>query len=149
MDLVGNRLGSPSPSATQSAALSLDSAGLTRLAGYAGAIWHAKAIVRLIDGIAVRNLIAAIGGELRSFAINNVVLAPPVEGETTTEAIPEDIRLDGNRCLAAWCAARPIAVGTRVALRLADDTPPEQTHRTFGPAIIDSALEAIRLSQHE
>jgi hypothetical protein len=120
----------------------LDSSGLTRLASYAGVIWHAKVIVRLIDGTAVRNLIAAIGGEFRSFALNNVVLAPPIDSEITAEAIPEEIGLAGNRCLAAWCAAQPIAVGIRVALRLADGTPPERTHRTFGPAIIDSVLES-------
>ncbi len=139
-ELLERRLGSVAPSVIQATALSLDGRGLTRLARQAGATWHAASIVRLIDGTAVRNLIAAIDQELRLFAIRNIALAPPISDEVPNDALPQEIARAGLRCLSAWCGEQPAAVGMRIALRLADHVPPEEPHRTFGPALVDSLL---------
>jgi hypothetical protein len=139
-ELVRGRLGLPTPSALQVVALSLDTTGLTRLAHHAGAIWHAASVARLIDGSAVRDLIAAIEPQLRLFAIRNNALAPPIIDDLAPDALPEDIVRSGQRCLAAWCAAQPASVGVRIVLRLASDLAPHHSHREFGPALVDSLL---------
>src|SRR5258708_1534252 len=70
-DFIRGRLGSASPSAIQAAALLLDDANLTALTHRIGAVWYAERITGLIDGSAVRDLIAKVGAELRLFAIRN------------------------------------------------------------------------------
>lgn len=138
--LLDDRLGPFVPSRRQAIALWLDRPRLATLAYQAGVIWHAAAIARLIDGAAVRNLVAAIGPELRLFAIQNVALAPPMEQTPSGDILLEVVDLAGQRCLGAWCARQPSAIGKRIALRLPDHAAPEDAHHAFGPPIIDSLL---------
>jgi hypothetical protein len=140
IDLLDDRLGPFVPSRRQAIALSLDRSGLATLAHQAGVIWHAATIARLIDGAAVRNLVAAIGPELRLLAIRNVALAPPMEQTPSADIRLEMIHLAGQCCLAAWCAKQPSAIGKRIALRLPDRAEPEDAHHAFGPPIIDCLL---------
>lgn len=133
--LLADRLGTlPELDAVQAHVLSMDGAALARLGAQAGAVWHASAIGRIVDGAAVRALVAAIGEDLRGVALRGRVLAGP-ETAAAPEAIAALIPHDGAACLAAWCAAQPRPVAARVALRWTPAAP-GAAHRAQGPAII-------------
>lgn len=141
--LIDERLGPVDASAGQREALSLDGLGLMGLAHQAGTIWHARAIVQVIDGPAVRSLVGAIGPGLRSFAIAHAGLAPMSTQPVGVEALPASIASDGLGCLAAWCDAQPSPVGQRLVLRLCVHAAPDNRHRVAGPAIIDALLRRV------
>ena len=134
-EILAQRFGAvTAPDAVQEQLLAMDAPALSRLADQAGAVWHAAAIARLVDGAAVRALVAAIGEELREVALRGHALAGPGT-ISAPEAIAALIPQDGAACLAAWCEAQPVAVGMRVSLRRPAATPGE-AHRAQGPAII-------------
>lgn len=131
----------------------LDGLALLWLAQQAGAVWHARLILRAIDGVAVRDLVTVIGATLRLVAIRHAFLAPE-EGRKTIEAeaqaedepadphrLAERIAQDGLGCFAAWCDAQPAAVGQRLLLRLPGPGIVPAPYRTHGPAILDALLD--------
>jgi hypothetical protein len=138
-DLIEGRLGPVSPSDVQGSVLSLNSSGLARLTLHAGSIWHAANIAQVIEGSAVRDLIAAIGGDLRLFAVQNLALAPPIP-IGSHDALPDALKLDGARCLVAWCRAQPPAIGMRVTLRLTQRVTPQEQHQIYGPPLVETLL---------
>lgn len=142
VELVEERFGPVSPSPLQAAMLALDGPGLAELALRAGAVWHAGSIAPLIDGAVIRDLVAAIGPELRLFAIRHLALAPAAAEPVPAAALPGEIAVAGQRCLSAWCLAQPSEVGCRIALRLATEEMPQEPHRLFGPDIVDAVLVA-------
>jgi len=131
----------------------LDGLALLWLAQQAGAIWHARSILRVIDGVAVRALVSGIGATLRLVAIRHAALAPAdADGTTGVEALPVDtladpellarrIAHDGIGCLAAWCDAQPPALGQRVLLGLPAPWLPTDAYRAYGPPILDVLLD--------
>jgi hypothetical protein len=141
-ELVESRLGAASPTPVQAAALALDSRGLAELARRTGAVWLAASMVQMIDGPAIRDLVAAIGSELRQFAIHHYALAPPLSETVPVEALAGQIDVAGYRCLSAWCAAQPAPVGRRIALHLPAEVPLAEPFRVHGPGIVDALLAA-------
>ncbi len=138
--LIDDRLGPFTASPEQQRMLSLDGLGLMGVAHQAGTIWHARTIVRVIDGPAVRGLLASIGSRLRSFAIAHVGSAPEATQPVQIDALPAFIASDGLACLVAWCEVQPAAVGERLILRLGACAVADDRHRVAGPAIIDTLL---------
>jgi hypothetical protein len=133
------------PTVTQAVALGLDRDGLLELARRAGAVWHAGDIVQLIDGAAIRDLVTAIGAELRILAIRHHALAPPLSKPTSVTALSERIAYVGQRCLVAWCAMQPAPIWYRIALKLGcNDEPPEFSVREQGPRIVDALLASMK-----
>ena len=140
--VLAARLGAvEKPDTVQARLLGMDAPSLVRLAGEAGAVWHAAAIARLLDGAAVRALVALIGEDLRAAALRGRALAGPATASTPDE-IASAIPLDGDACLAAWCEAQPMPVAARVGLRWAPRaaTEPSAAHLERGPAIVASLV---------
>jgi YOP proteins translocation protein K (YscK) len=140
MELVEARFGQAAPSPVQAAMLALDRSGLKALALRAGAVWHGCSIVRLIDGAAIRELVAVIGPQLRLCAIRHFTLAPEVSETIPVSALPEAIAVAGRHCLSAWCSAQATAIARRMALRLPTDEPAQEPYLLFGPGIVDVLL---------
>lgn len=138
--LIDRRLGVVQASAEQALALSLDGLGVVGLMQQAGAVWHGRAIIRVIDGADVRSLVREIGPGLRMLAIRHAALAPPEIEPREAGALPAFIAEDGLRCVIAWCVAQPGPVGRRLLLRLPHVAEPDATHRAAGPAIVDALL---------
>lgn len=152
--VLERRLG-PLPDAMSpaaAAALTMDGFALLGLAQRAGAVWHARAILRAIDRAAVRALLNVIGPSLRLVAIRHAGLAsPPVPAGTGEDADgpPDPARLadaiasDGLACLAAWCAAQPAAISRRLLLRLPCPVSAEAPRYPHAPAVIDALLAEL------
>ena len=139
--LINRRLGDVvQASAAQNLALSLDGLGVAGLVQQAGAVWHGRAIIRVIDGVEVRSLVSEIGPGLRMLAIRHAALAPPEAGPRTGETLAAFIAHDGLCCVIAWCLAQPGAVGRLLLLRLPHVAEPDAKHRTSGPPILDALL---------
>ena len=141
--MLAERFGTvQSPDAVQERLLAMDAPALALLAAQAGAVWHAEAIARLVNGGAVRALVAAIGQDLRAVALRGRALAVNSDRALSSDELPQApeaiaalIPHSGAACLAAWCKVQPIAVGARVRLRCVAATP-GAVHRAQGPAII-------------
>lgn len=153
--VMDKRLG-PLPASLEATAMvasHMDGLALLGLAQRAGAVWHARAVLRVIDGEAVRALVQVIGPAPRLVAIRHSALAPadPLpEADAVGDGPPAPARLgvlmaaDGLCCLHAWCAAQCSALGERILLRL----PPASVavtaaHRLHGPAILDALLAEL------
>ncbi len=139
--LVEERLGPVHGPADRHEVLSLDGLCLIGLAHQAGAIWHGRMIVRMIDGATVRRLLCVIGPGLRSFAMSHAGLVPASVQPVAVETLPEAIARDGLACLVAWCDTQPAPLGQRLTLRLVTFAAPGDVHRAAGPAIIDALLQ--------
>lgn len=112
------RLGTPAATgAVQGRVLGLDRAGVARLALCAGAVWHARAVLRLLDGAALRAFVAEAGEAPRAAALRWHAMAG---GADTDGPLGAAVARDGWRCLRAWCEAQPAAVSRRVALCMPD-----------------------------
>ena len=136
--ILAARLGAVTePDAVQAQVMGMDTSSLARLASEAGAVWHAAAIARLLDGEAVRALVPLIGKGLWTVALRGYTLSGPATA-STPEEIASAIPADGAACLAAWCEAQPPPVAGRVGLRWAPSVPvtPGAAHRERGPAIL-------------
>ncbi len=142
--LIDRRLGEVvQASATQAVALSLDGFGVIGLMQQAGAIWHGRSIIRVIDGADVRSLVGEIGPGLRMLAIRHAALAPLEVEPQAAGTLPAFIAEDGLRCVIAWCLAQPGAVGRRLLLRLPQVAEPDARHRASGPPIVDALLAGV------
>lgn len=126
----------------------MDGLALLWLAQRAGAVWHACAILRVIDGAAVRALVKQIGPVLRDVAIRHAGLAAGIAaGRQDGEELADPAELagriasDGLGCVAAWCDAQPPALGRRVLLAMPCAARADARHRAHGPAIVDALLE--------
>lgn len=130
-------------SSVQAVLMGMDAAGLTVLATRAGAVRHAQALVRLLDGAALRALDAALGPEPRADALRLHAMvagvAPPGGGGSLVEAIPRE----GNGCLRAWCGRQDLAVGGRVMLLLSPGVSPIGMEAVLGAAIVEALVAGI------
>jgi hypothetical protein len=139
---VASRLGDLPPiDARQIVALALDEDGLRRITLRAGAVWHAAALARLVDGAARRGAIASLGPDAYALALESRALgssggsADLPQGDLAGAAA-----VDGECCWAAWCAMQPAPLKSRLSL-LARDVSPLAAHMAFGPAIIGWLLD--------
>jgi YOP proteins translocation protein K (YscK) len=123
----------------QRTALALGPEAMAGLAVQAGAVWHAGAIARIIDGAARRMLIGLLGEDTYRLALDGLPLAAAEVPDQSPEAIADAAPGDGAACFAAWCDTQPLAVAGRLALArpIAAVTP---AHRASGPAVIDWLL---------
>ena len=122
--------------------LAMDSAALDGLAAEVGAVWLAPAVLRLLEGSAVRAFVASVGEPARRAALRWRTSAP-VASPATTGAAPATTELAvqvveaGAACLQAWCEAQPQAVGSRVRLLLHRPVVPNALQRAAGPALVE------------
>ncbi len=120
--LVRDRLG-PVPAQAGAAAralLRLDAGGLRDLAMRAGAVCHAGAVLRLIDGAVLRGFLAETGAGTRDAALHWQGLCEPTS-EPDGTPLAARVARDGWRCLDLWCDAQPGPVARRVRLTLPPD----------------------------
>ncbi len=107
--------------AAQERVLGLDDEGLRRLALCAGAVRHARSVLHLLDGGALRAFVAALGPEPRAAALRWHDLAGGEVAAPGDGPIEMLVARDGWRCLHAWCEAQPAALARRLALSLPPD----------------------------
>lgn len=131
---------------TQAAVLAMSPDAMADLAMRAGAIWHARAIARIIDGPSRRALLALLGEDRYRLALEGLDLvgldlaAPATDIDRTPETIAKSVEADGAACLAAWCEAQPPRIANRLAL-LRPAGSPATIHKASGPVIIAWLLE--------
>ena len=147
---AASRLGDlPQLDPRQSAALALDADGLRVIALRAGAVWHAAAIARIVDGVARRRVMASLGPASYALALKGRDLAPSGGATELPKGDLADAAVaDGGCCWAAWSASQPAPVASRLSLLDRDvpspldhDVPSRAAHRNFGPAIIAWLLD--------
>lgn len=116
--------------------LHLDGEELRRLSLCAGAVWHARAVLLLLDGAALRAFVAAVGEEPRAAALRWHDLAGVI---STAEDEPLVARMarDGWRCVHAWCKAQTPSVARRVLLSLPAGITPLGADASRGARIVD------------
>ena len=124
--------------AMQAQVLQMDMPSLARLASEAGAVWHGASIARLLDGEAVRTLVALIGAELWQTGLRRRALCGPSDASTPTE-IAAALPGDGAACLAAWCEAQSAPIAALLAPRR-PPAMPAPAHRAAGPAIVAALI---------
>jgi hypothetical protein len=103
-----------------------------RAALFAGSVWHARSLLKLVSQPDLSVLIEHIGADAhafgirhRSHAIANRLIADP-------ERLAQQIEHDGHGCLGAWLHDRPGMERNRVLLRMPVGTAaenPEPEHR--------------------
>lgn len=82
-------------------------AAIEAAAAMAGAVWHARAIRRVIATRDVEHLQSQIGADTRSFALANIALAVAPPEQASAEPLAQRISAAASLCLAAWLAALP------------------------------------------
>jgi hypothetical protein len=104
----------------------------------AGAILWSGAIANAVRGREVAAIEAALGSELRSFAIEHRAAGGIDRPLEPFETLRERIMADGWRCYAGWCDAVPPAVGLRASLKMpaSPDFAPSDLYSEVGPAIM-------------
>ena len=140
--LMVSRLGELGPvTPSQAKALALMPDALVALSRRAGAVWHAGALARTIDGPGRRSLAAAIGEDDYGTALAGLFLAPPAEvlHHPSVDLIGM-IATDGAACLAAWCGKQPATVAGRLNLSR-PDAQAGAAHDRFGPKSVAWLLE--------
>ena len=136
--LLAGRLGLPPDDPGVQRLMAMSAAELDQLRLHAGSVWHAAELLRLLDGGAVRALVAALGFDPRPLAARS---AKPALTQAASEVpLHERIAADGQKCLAAWCAALPPPADRYAALCLPPAAPPDAPHDAHGPRIIAALL---------
>ncbi len=106
----------------------------------AGAILWSEVIANAVRGRDVAAIQAALGEELRSFAIGNRMVGGIDKPLEPFETLQQRIMTDGWQCYAEWCDAIPRAIGVRARLKMpaAGDTadPAARPQSKAGPAIL-------------
>ena len=121
----------------QAGMLAKRSEALADLTMKAGVIWHARALVRIIDGASRRRLVTRWGERTIDLALRHVHLSPKlVPDHMTADAISDAAPREGAACLAAWINLQPAAVAARLML-LVPEAQPLSKHTDFGPPIIE------------
>ncbi len=135
--VVVSRLGALAvPDKWQAAALAMLPDELHDLANRTGAVWHAGAIARIIDGPSRRTLVGALGENTYELALAGIALAQPVGYPAPSPAsLVEAVAADGAASLAAWCEAQPPSIAARLRL-MRPDVSFDATHAKTGPGIV-------------
>ncbi len=124
------------------AAALLAAAEPERLAGLVGAVFHGRAIARVILASERRALAEALGPEAHALAVRHATLAAPAaEGVETLADLLAAARQDGQACLAAWVETLPPVLAERLVWRLPRAAAILPLHATLGPPIV-AALAA-------
>ncbi len=123
-----------------------DAKRLADIALKAGAIYWSASFAGVIRRDTMAALHAQLSEALCEFALLNRDLGGPDQAIEPMVGLAERVAADGRRCLAAWCAALPAGVGTRVRLKLSpspelDDLAPGPFAQ-LGAAIIRRAASA-------
>ena len=144
-ELLVARIGDlpPALGGVQALLLGMDAAALAVLAARAGAVRHARSLLRLLDGAALRALDGVFGSGPRNDALRLHALvagAPPPDGADPLEAA---IPRDGMGCLRAWCGRQPAAVGERVMLLLPAGMVPVGIEAALGADIVDALVAGV------
>lgn len=138
-DVLQHRLGALPGELDASAqrVLHLDGDGMRRLSLCAGAVWHARAVLCLLDGAALRAFVAAVGEEPRAAALRWHDLAGATSPAEEEPLVPRMER-DGWRCLHAWCMTQPPPVTRRALLLLPAGIVPMGADAHRGSRIVEA-----------
>lgn len=128
-----------------------------------GAIWHARAIRKVILTEPLRRLIERLGRNNHRAALRFIDLSPddndPNEGADSDHATPDieallnKIERDGLIAVNAWRRHQPVALAERLRLKLppgsdVDDEPPA-SHRDHGLMIVDRVVMTLAAEPQE
>lgn len=106
----------------------------------AGAILWSSAIANAVRGREAAAVDAAIGADIRSFAIAHRAPGSVDKVLEPFDTLRDRILIDGWRCYAGWCEAMPVNIGQRARLKMpADDdaaAEPAGLYTEVGPAVI-------------
>ncbi|WID99708.1 nodulation protein NolU (plasmid) [Bosea vestrisii] len=117
----------PEISTASSAADPLLGAAPRRVALLAGAVWHARSLLKLIAGQDIAIFTERVGAEVHAFGIRHVEQAVSSTLITGPERLAEAVEHDGHGCLGAWLAALPEPDRRQILLRLPPGTVAEQS----------------------
>ncbi len=124
----------------QAKVLAMQPNELIGLSNRVGVVWHAGAIVRIIDGVSRRAFEALLGKESYELALACVDLQPAgASHDRTPDDIAKAVPIDGAACLAAWCESQGRAISARLRLTRPDASP-ERVHEISGPRIVAKLL---------
>lgn len=138
--LAVSRLGPSSATltATQARLLGMDAEALERMSLHAGAVRHARAVLRLIDGPTLRTLAVTLGAGARDAALRWRELVAGGPDPSMDAPLAELAMRDGLRCLHGWCDQQPPYVGARVRLLLPPGASAEGDEAVLGARIVDA-----------
>ena len=113
---------------------------LTSIVLRAGAILWSGAIANAVRGREVAAIEAALGAELRSFAIEHRTPGGLDRTLEPFDTLKQRVMEDGWRCYVGWCEAMPPAVGLRARMKMPGDPDPvagdAALYSSVGPAIL-------------
>ena len=136
--LLTGRLGVPGIDTKLQRLAAMRPPEVDELCSHAGSVWHGAALLRLLEGGAVRALVTELGYDPRPIAARHERLAAP--SKSSDAPLVDRIAADGRFCLAAWCASLAAPADRYAMLCLPPDTPPSGAHAAHGPRIIDALL---------
>ncbi|AGS25358.1 nodulation protein NolU (plasmid) [Rhizobium etli bv. mimosae str. Mim1] len=93
---------------------------------FAGSIWHARSLLKLISKSDLTVLIEHIGAEAHAFGIRHQARAIATSSIADPEKLAEQIEHDGHACLGAWLDKHSGLHRHRVLLRLPVGTAAEE-----------------------
>jgi hypothetical protein len=118
---------------------------LDSLAARAGVVVHARQFLQEIRGPVLAALAERFGPQALDDARRHAGLAADRPTTDDPEALEAEVARDGAACLAAWIAALPVALQTRVRLKwphdLAVPTTDDAVLLDRGPAILRSVAD--------
>lgn len=127
----------------------LDGEDLQNAVRRVGAIWHARALRRVILKDELAKLVEHLGRDNHRAALRFIDLAPENEADDEGEAPDLDglmgrIERAGLASVNGWCRHQPAALAARLKLKLPPcpevDGEPEGGHRCRGPMIVDRVV---------
>ncbi|MCC8939913.1 nodulation protein NolU [Bradyrhizobium sp. Arg62] len=110
-----------------------------RAALFAGSIWHARSVLKLVSKHDLSILVEMIGAEAHGFAIRHLASAVATTPIVDPEQLSWQIEHDGYACLGAWLDQASAFDRIRVLLRLpvgtAADNPAAEHRSAAGPLL--------------
>jgi hypothetical protein len=119
-----------------------------RAALFAGSIWHARSLLKLISGQDLGVFVDKLGAEFQPFGVRHIGLAVSTALIVDPEQLSEAVEQDGLGCLGGWLATLPERERQRVLLSLPPGSAAEQpsaAHRAAADAIFAVVLTQLAL----
>jgi hypothetical protein len=93
---------------------------------FAGSIWHARSLLKLISGQDLGVFVDKLGAEFQPFGVRHIGLAVSTALIVDPEQLSEAVEQDGLGCLGGWLATLPERERQRVLLSLPPGSAAEQ-----------------------
>ena len=142
LGLAAERLGRVSDAGHKAGqVLAMTSEDLQALAWRAGAVWHGRAVARIIDGESRRRLADHMGLDTLRLALEGLAVVPVEERvDLSVAAIIDAMPAMGAACLAAWSVVQPLSVARRLDL-IRPNAAPTAAHLAWGPPLIEWVID--------